>query len=383
MNICYLHVGPPEHGLNRYGRLLAEEAKTKSNCSVLEVNAVLGKSWWQNWITLHQAAKQFSYVDIVHFQYNKAIWGQAISILNLLIFAWSGQAQLLGTLHDVYWEHLPFNWSRPPLYLKALYGPRALAFRFLVKQMSRVFVCTEQEFNRLHSVSNLRKVVDEKVVVIPHFVENRNIDIDIGETRQVLGLGHDPVITLLGWIHFRKGHQLLVEALPKLQDNVKVIFAGKVSNGSEGFLNELVEMAKTFEISDRLRITGYLSEADLEKYLAITDIAVCPFSQCSASGSLSTWISISHPRIAAYKIPQIDEYNKLEPGAIHTFDSYDADSLSQLLLKLLSDAGKGENRAINQLCRKLNIANIIDKHISSYQKAYDCRRKKSLKYKST
>ncbi len=162
-----------------------------------------------------------------------------------------------------------------------------------------------------------------------------------------------------------------------------VIFAGKASSGSEGFLNELIERAKTIGVSDRLRVTGYLSEVELEKYLAVTDIAVCPFSQCSASGSLSTWISISHPRIVAYKIPQISEYNRLEPGAIRTFDSYDVDSLIQLLLEFLSDAGKCENSAINQLRLKLNIANVVDRHISSYRKAYDgCRKRKSLAQKS-
>ncbi len=170
MKIGYLHIGSAEHGLNRYGRLLAEEAIKKDHCSVLEVNAVLDKSWWQNWITLYKAARQFRSVDVVHFQYNKATWGQAISVLNLLIFTWSCQAQLLVTLHDVYWEQLPFNWFRIPLYIKAMYGPRALAFRFLIKQMNKVFVCTGDEFNRLYSVSSLRKLVDEKVIIIPHFV---------------------------------------------------------------------------------------------------------------------------------------------------------------------------------------------------------------------
>ncbi|MFG6099694.1 glycosyltransferase family 4 protein [Leptothoe sp. ISB3NOV94-8A] len=368
MNIGYLHVGPQEHGLHRYGRLIAEEAKTRPNDSVIETSAALDKAWWQNLLTLHQAAQKLADADIVHFQYNKAIWGKTLSVLNLFIFALSCKAVLVVTLHDVYWEQVPFQWSKLAFYFKAMYGPKALAIRFLIHRMGKVFVCTQQEFDRLVSVSNLQIKAQEKVKIIPHFVETRDIQINPEEVRQSLDLKNKRIITLLGWIHPRKGHRLVVETLPKLPSDVMVVFAGQNSEGSGGeqFLQELTQLAETLKVADRLKITGYLSEKELEEYLMVTDVAVCPFMKCSASGSLSTWISISHPKVAAYKLPQIEGYNSISPGSIHTFEPYTASSLAMLLSNLLSQSKESNNTAIDHLRSQLQIRTIVEDHTQHY-----------------
>ncbi len=372
MNIGYLHIGPQDHGLHRYGRLLAEEAKTQANGSVIETSAELNQAWWQNLIALHQAAQTLADADIIHFQYNKAIWGEALSVLNLFVFALSCKAALVVTLHDVYWEQVPFQWSNPVFYFKAMYGAKGLAIRFLIHRMQKVFVCTQQEFDRLISVSNLKATVKEKVEIIPHFVEKRDIQINAENIRQSLNLKGKKIITLLGWIHPRKGHRILVEALPKLPSDTIVVFAGRHSKGSDGeqFLQELKQLAETLKVTDRLRITGYLSEKELEEYLVATDVAVCPFMQCSASGSLSTWISISHPKIAAYKLPQIEGYNTISPGSIHTFEPYTSNSLVELIISLLSRSeASSNNMATDHLRSQLQISTIVNKHIQSYTQA--------------
>lgn len=368
MNIGYLHVGPQEHGLHRYGRLIAEEAKTRPNDFVIEASAALDQAWWQNLIALHKAAQKLADADVVHFQYNKAIWGETLSLFNLFIFTLSCKAVLVVTLHDVYWEQVPFQWSKLAFYFKAMYGPQALAIRFLIHRMGQVFVCTQQELDRLVSVSNLQTKAKETVKVIPHFVETRDIQINLEDVRQSLNLKNKRIITLLGWIHPRKGHRLVVETLPELPSDVMVVFAGQNSKGSDGeqFLQELTQLAATLKVSDRLKITGYLSEKELEEYLTVTDIAVCPFMKCSASGSLSTWISISHPKVAAYKLPQIEGYNSISPGSIHTFESYTTNSLGALLINLLSQPEDFNNTAIDQLRTQLKISTIVDEHTQFY-----------------
>ena len=385
MNIGYLHVGPQEHGLHRYGRLIAEEAKTRANDSVIETRAALNQSWWQNLVTLHQASQKLADADVVHFQYNKAIWGETLSVLNLFIFALSCKAALAVTLHDVYWEQVPFQWSKLVFYFKAMYGPKALAIRFLIHRMEKVFVCTQQELDRLVSVSNLQTKAKEKVKIIPHFVERRDIQINPEDVRKSLDLKNKRIITLLGWIHPRKGHRILVEALPKLPSNVMVVFAGQNSkdSGGEQFLQELTQLAKTLKVADRIRITGYLSEKELEEYLIATDIAVCPFMKCSASGSLSTWISISHPRVAAYKLPQIEEYNGLSPDSIHTFHPYNANALAELLINLLSQPQDTNNTAIDHLRSQLQISAIVDEHIQNYTQAIHRQDPKDSKFNSS
>jgi len=71
-------------------------------------------------------------------------------------------------------------------------------------------------------------------------------------------------------------------------------------------------LAKTMGVEERQQAT-YLRRA--ERYLVATDLAICPFKNCSASGSLSTWISVVHPTILAFDLPQIS-YNRLEQGLL-------------------------------------------------------------------
>lgn len=126
-------------------------------------------------------------------------------------------------------------------------------------------------------------------------------------------------------------------------------------------------LAKTMGVEERLRITGYLSEEELERYLVATDLAICPFKNCSASGSLSTWISVAHPTILAFDLPQINEYNRLEPGAIKTFQPYTPAALAQAIRQLLPTCGESYAPAVERLRQRLSMPAIFDEHLSHYR----------------
>ncbi|MGG6238269.1 glycosyltransferase [Nodosilinea sp. AN01ver1] len=361
MKIGYLHLGQPEHGLHRYGCLLAAEAKRSENLSVLEAQAQLGTNWLNNLKTLWQTARALTDADIVHIQYNQAIWGNNFSVINLIIFMVGCQAPLAVTLHDVYWQQHPFKLRNIATFLKAMYGFKASALRLLIDRASLLFVCTKEEKKRLLSIDSIRKKVDKKILIIPHFVEARSLLIDRHQARTLLNIKEDVVVTLLGWIHRRKGHEILVEAMANLPENVRVIFAGKCSPGSEAFLESLFALAKSLGVADRLQVTGYLTEDNLNLYLAATDIAVCPFKTCSASGSLSTWISAQNPNIIAYDLPQIEEYNHLVPESINTFDLYTGEALSKAIFELISRQQVSIDR-VSELKEKLSLNSAFNNH---------------------
>jgi glycosyltransferase involved in cell wall biosynthesis len=370
VKIGYLHLGEPEHGLNRYGRLLAAEAKVRNNLSVFEINTQLGKNWLLNLQILRSAARELSKADIIHIQYNKSIWGGALCILNLAWFLGICQAPVVATMHDVYWEQPVLNLSNPLPYLKARYGPIALSVQILLNWAQKILVCTHQEKSKFEAIKDIQHLVDSKLVVIPHFIENRKLHLNSEEARISLNLGKEKIVTLLGWIHPRKGHHLLVEAMPNLPTNIKVIFAGKCSPGSEGFLNDLQDLARSLGVLDRLLITGYLSEDELNQYLAATDIAVCPFKTCSASGSISTWISALKSKILVYNLPQIHEYNYLEPGVIKTFEPYSCNALSDAIIYLLTEKDDYAGQKINNVRKKLLISSIYDIHLKYFEEVY-------------
>ncbi|WP_017297395.1 glycosyltransferase [Nodosilinea nodulosa] len=369
MKIGYLHLGKPEHGLHRYGRLLAAEARRRENLAVLEVQADLGPSWFSNLRVLWQAAKQLAEADIVHIQYNQAIWGNNFSVINLMVFMAGCKAPLAVTLHDVYWQQYAFKVRDMLTFLKAMYGFKASALWLLVNHASLLLVCTKEEKKRLASIDSIREKVDKKIAIIPHFVEARSLAVDKHQSRILLGIKEDIVVTLLGWIHRRKGHELLVEAMATLPENVRVIFAGKCSPGSETFLDGLFTLAKSLNVADRLQVTGYLTEDDLNLYLAATDVAVCPFKTCSASGSLSTWISARNPNILAYSLPQIEEYNHLVPGAISTFEPYTGEALSKAIFKLISSQAISTDR-VDELGERLSLGSVFDSHQNCFDRYF-------------
>lgn len=376
MRIGYLHLGSPEHGITRYGRMLAAEAKNHSDLTVVEAEVVLTGDIQRDRAAIVEAAQQLSHLDVVHFQYNRSIWGENwYQLRTLNLFLRHCLSPLVVTLHDIFYPRasrtlLQSYWQRKqPINLTELFratmrdaiAPNILALRKVVNHARIAFVCTQEEARRLSD-----RIPLEKVRTIPHFVESRHIQTMPTEARQALKLEGYKVITLLGFIFGGKGHHLLIEALTQLPQDFFVVFAGGASKGHEAFCHTLEEFAEAQGVSDRLRITGYLSEQDLEQYLIATDLAVCPFQKASASGSLSTWISVERP-ILASNIAQVAEHNHLQPGAIQVFSPYTAHALAdRIKASLDSSRLDRDTQAISQLRQQLALPAVFQQHLSSY-----------------
>jgi glycosyltransferase involved in cell wall biosynthesis len=412
MKIGYLQVGAQWHGVYRYGKLLAQEAQKRENLDVIEVNLSLKQDWKQNRAILLDAAKQLSAADIVQIQYsvgnNKDLWGQGwLKFYYLWVFLSQCSSALSVTFHDVYnlpfiskqilelaerWYHPPSGSTTPintvvtsvasktkrrklgdPVYraialLQRIYRTNFEAFtiRWLIGKADLVFVCSQEEAQRLNTFAS-----NSKTEIVPIYVEERSIAIDKQKARQILGIDEkQKIITLLGYIHPRKGHHLIVEAMSKLPADIVAIFAGSASPNAfaQAYLEQLWTQAKTYGVARRLRITGYLSEEELELYLLATDLAVCPFSNLSASASLSTWISIARP-ILAFDLPQMAEYNKIETDAIKTFSPYTSEALSNAIASFFNATYSEIDPGVDRLRKKLSVTKIFDQFLTYYHSA--------------
>ncbi|MEC4817075.1 MAG: glycosyltransferase [Scytonema sp. PMC 1069.18] len=403
MKIGYLHIGPPEHGVCRYGRLLATEAHRRSELKVIEANVILSEDRKHNQRMLIEAAFQLSQADVIHFQFNKfnkLLWGGGWLQLNYLrVFMDNCSCPLVVTLHDVFYppygltstlkylysklqkttflnkdaKVLPSNEPSQPkrsILTKAfgftqstfqeMFGSDALALREIANRVNLMLVCTQEEAQRLCD-----RVDKRKLKVVPHFVEARSIKMSRAEARAALGLNGVKVVTLLGFIYPPKGHQIMIEAMPKLPQDITVVFAGSPSVGYKHLVHDFLALAKAKGVDRRLRITGYLLEEELESYLLATDLAVCPFSRFSASGSISTWISVARP-ILASDFPQVAEYNRFELDAIKTFQPYTPDALAEAIRHLLPMCRENEDSTVAKLRQKLSMPAIFDKHLIQY-----------------
>lgn len=389
MKLGYLHISKPqggESGVTRYSRFIAAEAKQRPDLSVLEVEITLSKDWRSNQTQLRQAAKQLSEADVVHIQYTKYIWGGNWGqLFDIWTFISQCSSPIVVTLHDIYPDIYPdyslsdawgreyeiqgkyqVSWfkrlARTVRSISNNYLADRSTLKWLSQQVQAIFVCAEEELQRLKSLINT-----EKVVIIPHFVEQRSVTLSPAAAGQKLGLEGFKIVTVQGFISGYKGHHLMIDALPKLPEDVKVIFAGTVAPNNEEYFEHLLKKVKDKGMSDRFQVTGFLSDRDLELYLQASHLAVCPFKVCSASGSLSTWISVARP-ILASNLPQIAEYNRIEPGAIHIFEPYNATALAEAIKQLLPNSPETEDAGVARLRDKLSIPIIFERHFEYYQK---------------
>jgi glycosyltransferase involved in cell wall biosynthesis len=211
-------------------------------------------------------------------------------------------------------------------------------------------------------------VPDRTITVIPHFVEPRGVLTDAAEAKRELGLEGRRVVTLLGFITERKGHRLLLEALPLLPPDVSVLIAGSPITGREHRRRELEELASAMAIEDRVIFTGYVGDGMLDRVLAATDVAACPFRDVSASGSMSTWISAG-TRIAASDLPAIAEYDRIAPGAIRRFSPRTREALAAAIGAALDDAAAnpGPDPAVRRLAEQLALARMVERYADAWR----------------
>lgn len=396
--VGYLHIGSAAHGVTRYGRMLADAARASGELRVIETElAVTGDPASDRRATAAAAAR-LGDADVVHIQYNnrldECIWGSRWAQLrNVAAFTRRSAAPLVVTLHDLY----------PPMSLRAilrrgrarlgaaggaaaaaprrptgagivrrngarvqrLLQPDVLTLRWLRWRAHRCVVSSHEERSRLDAFFG-RSGAD----VIPHLVERRTLTGSAEAAKVALGLGGRRVVTLLGYIHPRKGHRLLIDAMAYLPENVTVVFAGRAEPRHAAFLEMLWTAARRGGVADRLRVTGWLDDADFERYLVATDVGVCPFETASASGSLSTWISAG-AMVVASDLPLVAEYNAMEPGAIATFAPYTPDAAAAAIRPSL--AAPGARAATARLGERLSPEAVMQRHAAVYRSVAHAR----------
>jgi glycosyltransferase involved in cell wall biosynthesis len=352
LRIGFLHVGRPESGVRRYGRILADEAATHPDLATTEVDAGLLEGHAGG---LNERGSALRDVDVVHMQWNKRGWGKGPrSAQRFLDFRRKNRRPLIVTLHDVFPRHgVRKRWL----------AAEVIALRLVGRSASRIIVHSEDEIGRLEGI-----VPTSRVRVVPHFVEERSLALTRAAAREQLGVDGRRVVTLLGFIYGRKGHKILVEAIPELAPDVQVVFAGGPIAHKEKFLANVEGRKRELDLGERLRITGYLAEEDLEAWVAATDLAVLPFKDLSASGSLSTWIAAGKP-ILASDLPGFREYDARVPGSVQFFSPIETDALVKAITERLATDLPEVDPKVVALREDLSVPRTVDRYVAIYREA--------------
>jgi glycosyltransferase involved in cell wall biosynthesis len=349
----FLHLGRPESGVRRYGQLIADELRARSGVAVKEVEA--GRID-QSSAQLDAAAAGLAGCDVVLMQWNRRGWGKhAGSLMRLNRFRRAFRGSLVVTMHDVF--------DRVGLRQRYL-QPDVWSLRQLGRTADRIVVHSQIEVERLRGI-----VPMDKLRVIPHFVESRELPMSAQEARQRLGLGQRKLVTLLGFVYGRKGHRYAVEAVPYMPDDAIMVYAGGPVEGRTFVYDLALQKAQELGLGDRFRITGYLSDEELGTWMAATHLAILPFTDLSASGSLSSWISAGKPMLVS-DLPGTREYARRVPGALNFFaPAGEAWPLGAAICELLARPLADPDPAVQRLARELSMANTGDRYLEVAREA--------------
>lgn len=354
LRLGILHLGRPESGVRRYGRIVTDELATRPDVRLTQTDAGLLEGR-RGGLGSHGRLFADRDVDALWLQWNKRGWGKGPrAAYRFLDLRREYRGPLVVTLHDVFDRA-----TRKERWLDA----DAWGLRLVARAADRLVVHSEVEVERLAGIAPA-----SKMRVIPHFVEERRLPLSAEAARTHLGLGDQRIVTLLGFIYGRKGHADLVEAVPHLPADVRLVFAGGSVAGKEGLLRRVRARLEEMGAADRVTVTGYLSEEDMETWMAATHLAALPFRDLSASGSLSSWIAAGKPVLAS-DLPGFHEYDRLVPGSVRFIDSLEPAALAGCIVRTLESGLHDPDPAVVELREHLTVPVTADRYLAVVREA--------------
>ena len=120
---------------------------------------------------------------------------------------------------------------------------------------------------------------------------------DRGACREKLGVRR-PLVLFLGLVRRYKGVDLLLEAAARIcrEADAEIAIVGEVFPDA-GFLGERVQHSS---LHDRVRlIDRYVTEEDMDEWLAACDVVVCPYRKVSGSGIAARAVAAGRPVVAS------------------------------------------------------------------------------------
>ena len=374
MKVALLTTWEKKCGIADYSSALAKELKKLVELEIVPVKAC--PEWEQE--NIDQLAAKLNAYDLIHIQHAYSFFGGTLSRYNKF-------RELIGkltkpfviTLHEVYYPlpFIHFQNLRPKIELNLffkniLFGYTSYRERIslgALKKAARVIV-----HNRKQAEILLNLGLDEKAVsIVPHGVPSVAQDRpDTADVKAELGLAGKTVLTIFGFINWRKGYELAIEAVSKMPDDIVLLIAGGARvEDDQPNVNSLQALINSKGLQARVRITGYLQPVEVAKYFNATDIVLSPSLSAASSGALALALANGKP-IVASDLPVNAEINEIVP-CLELFRSGDSRKLSEKIILLLKDEAKRHELSAkaDQYAKLWSFANVAKATVKIYSLA--------------
>jgi glycosyltransferase involved in cell wall biosynthesis len=347
-------------GITTYSTFLADELRKNAEVFV----AALPKKHALNPYFAMLGKKVASSHDIVHVQFEYGLFS-SLKFGKKTLTAFASLPFYLGVSHGN--RHVVTTIHEPRKTVSA--GGRS-GFFFTKLLDNLIFMVSDliivHTLESKHLMQTLYGVPASKLRVIPHGSYQKPTFLDKEECKRKFGLQGKTVVTILGFVTPKKGHDLVIPLLPQLDPNVQLVIAGGPQTEADAqFIEKLKKLAEQHQVSYRVTFTGYLS--DMSPILNATDLAVLPYRFVTDSGVLHLLVSYSVP-ILASDLAAFKEIQQ-EYGCVELFRSEDTQDLLMKIQSLLSNEELRDS--LKAQCKNMwnttKWSNIAQRHIEVYR----------------
>lgn len=253
-------------------------------------------------------------------------WNFARGITNL---ARKNQTKIITVVHGL-------EVTRKMSFIKKLWLQRTLKKSDLVVAVSQF---TQDRVIENYSVDGI------SISVIPNGVDISKFDpkLDILDLKNKFGIKDEKIILTLARVIERKGHDKVIEALPKIKEkipNVKYIIAG---DWEENYFRKLKALVTELQLDQTVIFTGYVPPDQVKYFYNLCDVYIMPSRELKEKGDTEGF-GITFLEANACEKPVIGGDSGGVSEAVvdgetgFLVDPLAVDDIAEKLIRLLSDA---------------------------------------------
>ena len=202
----------------------------------------------------------------------------------------------------------------------------------ILRDASKLIALTKMEVEQYKNMG----VSEDKIVISPNTIDLSDYkDLpQCGAFKRKYGIeNHEQIILFLSRIHKMKGPDLLVSAFSELSkelQGVKLIIAGP----DDGYLPIVNKLVASLGISDKVLVTGHLSQSDKMKAYVDSDVYVLPSFYEPFGMTLLEACACGTPVVVTDRNVMADWVSDSDAGIVVQFDK---NQLKEALIKLLTN----------------------------------------------
>ncbi len=336
-------------GIASYTRDLVSALRALPQTEVEVVPIIEGKQTLEHYTEIAKKLNA-SDIDVIHIQHEHSFWG---GILPKASAFWQMRyllkKPLVLTAHTTYSlaEMLRLKEEkRPPQRIVKEILIRRKAYRHSVEiaPFATALTVVHTEAARQELIE--RGAKPNYVAVIPAGIPSNLPAAAQNEFRKRFGLEGKFVLTIFGYTAPNKGYELTLEALKTLPPQTILLIAGGPRNADMNpYLETLKARIAAEHLTERVVISGFLSEEEIGQAMAAADLVLVPHTQATGSYSVTIPLAYGKPILASDQ-DCFREMNERRE-CLRLFKSGDREDLSCRALALIEDKG-----AQNELARK-------------------------------